>query len=221
MNLTEEVKKKKQFSELPDSVVARALEISKNDVKKARALLRKYFGVFLTNRVLRGSGEDILKSHISSKSRDYDFIYKEIFETVGLTGSILDLGCGVNPLSYGFLRNHFEDVYYVGVEGVGQLVDIGNDYFDEKGLDNLDYVMHADLLDFDVGDFLKKMDKSRVVFMFQIVDALENDSKDLRETLEQFERGKTLLQHCQKLLQGADLKVRQLTEKGLQDFVGK
>ena len=55
----------------------------------------------------------------------------------------------------------------------------------------------------------------------QIVNVLENDSQDLRGTLEQFERGKALLQHCQKLLQGADLKVRQLTEEGLQDFEGK
>jgi len=71
-------------------------------------------------------------------------------------------------------------------------------------------------------DAVKKLTYEQALLeLEQIVDALENDSKDLRETLEQFERGKTLLQHCQKLLQGADLKVRQLTEKGLQDFVGK
>jgi exodeoxyribonuclease VII small subunit len=55
----------------------------------------------------------------------------------------------------------------------------------------------------------------------QIVNALENDSQGLEGTLRQFERGKTLLQHCQKLLQGAELKVRQLTEEGFRDFDGK
>jgi len=178
MNLIEEVRRKKQFAELPDSVVKRALDKSGNDVKGARSLLRKYFGVFLSNKVLKGVDESVLKSHLSSKNRDYDLVYSKIFEKVGLVGSIFDLGCGVNPLSYEFIRKYFGDVYYVGVEGVGQLVDVGNDYFEEKGLDNLCYVLHEDLLDFDVGDFLKKMNKTRVVFMFQIVDALEFFEKD-------------------------------------------
>ncbi len=46
MSLIREVKKKKEFSGLPDSVVARALGESDDDIKKARSLLRKYFGVF-------------------------------------------------------------------------------------------------------------------------------------------------------------------------------
>ena len=47
MNLVGEVKKKKGFSGLPDSVVERALMESEDDVKETRSLLRKYFGVFL------------------------------------------------------------------------------------------------------------------------------------------------------------------------------
>ncbi len=48
----------------------------------------------------------------------------------------------------------------------------------------------------------------------RIVQQLENQSLELETTLKLFERGKTLLVHCQKLLDQAELKVRELeTEK--------
>ena len=52
VGLINEVRKKREFGGLPDSVVVRALEMSDGDVKGAREFLRKYFGVFLTTRVL-------------------------------------------------------------------------------------------------------------------------------------------------------------------------
>lgn len=63
-----EIKKKREFSKLPDSIVER-VATGTESVKEARALLRKYFGVFLTNRVIKGKGtfEEILSAHISSK----------------------------------------------------------------------------------------------------------------------------------------------------------
>lgn len=178
MNLIEEVKKKKEFSELPDSIVERALGLVKGDVKEARALLRKYFGVFLTNRVLRfarsqatGNGsQEILGMHISSRRRDYGEFYSKIFSVVGDVGSVVDLGCGVNGFSYGYLP---KGISYVGVEGVKQLVDLSNDYFEREGYDGK--VFHLDLFDVPrVIEILKGAKKSRVVFLFQVVDALEN-----------------------------------------------
>ena len=188
MNLVDEVKKKREFSGLPNSVVERALGLSEGDVKNTRALLRKYFGVFLTNRVLKGKG-GLLVVHMSSKKRDYQKFYSKIFEVVrgcerrgedfddcrhrGV-GSVVDLGCGVNGFSYEYLPR---GVSYIGVEAAGQLVDLTNDYFDEKGYDGR--VLHGDL--FDVGfvkKILKDAGKPRVVFMFQVVDALENLERD-------------------------------------------
>ncbi|MAH51363.1 hypothetical protein CMI37_36440 [Candidatus Pacearchaeota archaeon] len=80
-DLISEVKKKREFSELPDSVVERVLEKSEGDVKGARALLRKYFGVFLTNKILKGNlnADEILEKHISSQRRDYRELYGRIF----------------------------------------------------------------------------------------------------------------------------------------------
>jgi exodeoxyribonuclease VII small subunit len=48
-----------------------------------------------------------------------------------------------------------------------------------------------------------------------ILASLENESIQLDETMKMFERGKELIQHCQKLLDQAELKVRSLSdEKG-------
>jgi len=45
-----------------------------------------------------------------------------------------------------------------------------------------------------------------------ITEKLENQPLELEETLALFERGKTLIQHCQALLEKAELKVSQLTD---------
>lgn len=169
MNLVEEVKKKKEFSGLPDSIVKRALAESDEDVKGARKLLRKYFGVFLTNRVLKGKG-NLLDVHISSKKRDYVEFYSKIFQGIDEVGSIIDLGCGVNGFSYEYLPSEAE---YVGIEAASQLVDQMNEFFEINSFNAK--AVCLDLFEIDkVLDVLKVQRKPRVVFLFQVIDALEN-----------------------------------------------
>jgi len=193
MDFISEVKKKKEFSGLPDSVVARALKESGDEVKEARSLLRKYFGVFLTNRVLKfGSrksevgSRDILSCHISSKKRRYEEFYDSIFsmqnhDTFGaafrMEGknkiSIVDLGCGVNGFSYEFLP---KGTRYVGVEAAGQLVDQMNSFFKENKFDG--EAICGDLFDLDLIRGILEKEKPDVVFLFQVVDALESVEKN-------------------------------------------
>ncbi len=212
-SLIKEIKKKKEFSELPDSIVERASRMAKGDVKESRALLRKYFGVFLTNRVLRfGSrksevgGRGMLEVHMSSKKRDYQKFYSKIFEVVGGPrrlgevldkgrhqdiGSVVDLGCGVNGFSYGHLRDVVGNVDYIGVEVAGQLVNQMNVFFKERNFDAR--AVRADLFEVEgVLDILSSKDDSgdpkkakspRVVFMFQVVDALESMKRDFSKEL--------------------------------------
>ena len=54
-----------------------------------------------------------------------------------------------------------------------------------------------------------------LVELENIVQQLEDQSLELDLTLKLFERGKTLIQHCQTLLDKADLKVRQLSEDSM------
>jgi len=198
MSLIEKIKRKKEFSSLPDSIVERAAKISGGEVKESRALLRKYFGVFLTNRVLKakGSADEILKAHISSKKRDYEKFYGEIFLDAGKIGSIIDLGAGVNGFSYSYLQKELGSVNYLAIEAAGQLVKNMNNYFQDCGFEKA-HALGGDL--FNVSEILKilkkvgsgrashaflertlgkKQKKLRIIFMFQIVDALENLEKD-------------------------------------------
>lgn len=46
----------------------------------------------------------------------------------------------------------------------------------------------------------------------EILEALEGEARGLDQTLGLYERGRALVQHCQTLLEQADLKVRQLDQ---------
>lgn len=176
MNLIKEIKKKREFSQLPDSIIERVANLSKGDIKKSRALLRKYFGVFLTNRVLKGK-EDVLSLHFSSKKRNYEKFYGEIFSGLGDFDSVIDLGCGVNGFSYEYLQNVLGDFDYIGVEAAGQLVRLMNNYFEINGFFAKTIV--EDLFDIKkVVKILKVAKKRRVVFLFQVLDAFENLEKN-------------------------------------------
>ncbi|MCD6576923.1 MAG: exodeoxyribonuclease VII small subunit [Anaerolineaceae bacterium] len=48
----------------------------------------------------------------------------------------------------------------------------------------------------------------------KMISDLENNPNGLEKSVVLFERGKALIQHCQKLLDEAELKVQQLEEDG-------
>jgi len=169
-----EVKKKKEFSKLPDSIVERALEKCGDDIKEARAFLRKYFGIFLTNKVMKGKEMGVLRDHKSSMKRDYEKFYGEIFRRGCKVNSVIDLGSGVNGFSYEYLKEILGDVEYFGIEASGQLVENVNEYFEETGLKKYCQTVCGDIFDLkNVVRILRKAGKPRVVFMFQVIDALE------------------------------------------------
>ena len=51
-----------------------------------------------------------------------------------------------------------------------------------------------------------------------IVQALEGEQRPLEEAMTLFERGQALVRHCGELLDGAELKVRELSGGQLSDF---
>lgn len=176
-DLIKEIKKKRELSGLPDSIIERASEMAKGDVKESRALLRKYFGVFLTNKVLKGKG-DLLAAHISSKERNYEKIYRRIIDDEDV---IFDLGCGVNGFSYGKILS-FGKKKYVGVEAVEQLVKIMNEYFNENSFDAL--AICEDLMKYGkVLEIISREDGKKSVWLFNVVDAIESFEKDYSKKL--------------------------------------
>ena len=179
MSILEEIKKKKEFSKLPDSIIEDAAEKFDGDVKKARAYLRKYFGIFLTNKVLKGDIDPdiVLKNHISSKGRDYGKFYSEIFEEIKGVESVIDLGAGVNGFSYKYLKDTLGDIEYVGVEAAGQLVGQMDDYFSNENFNAR--AVHRNIFDIEkILEILVGLRKPRAILMLQVIDALESSEKN-------------------------------------------
>lgn len=204
--LVSEVKKKKEFSQLPDSLIDKALSLSKNNFKETRALLRKYFGVFLTNKVLKIKDEEILKRHVSSKKRDYMEFYEKIFEGNKNFREVLDIGCGVNGFSYVSLKENTGEIKYVGLEAVGQIVEKSNEFFKKRGFEKA-RVFHLDIFDLgSVEKFVKEAEIPKAIFLFQIIDALEAFERDF---------SKKLLLMIKKYLRKDDLLVVTMPTKSL------
>jgi len=177
------IKQKKEFSNLPDSLVWEFSKKCGGGVKETRSLLRKFFGVFLTNKVMKGDGVDILKHHKSSMDRDYEEYYSKLLDNVGKVKTIIDLGCGVNGFSYNFLKSNFGDVKYVGVEAVGQLVNKMNEYFNKEKIMNAKAIW-GDLFDMQViKDIVTYSKRPVCIMLLQSIDAMESLRKDSSKSL--------------------------------------
>lgn len=81
----------------------------KKIVKEVRNELNRIYGIFQLNKDLK------LESHTSTKERIkiYPHIYRKIFSITGEPKRILDISCGLNPLSYKYLGCK---PYYIATE---------------------------------------------------------------------------------------------------------
>jgi hypothetical protein len=200
-----QVKKKREFSGLPENLVWKFLKKNNLDIKETRANLRKFYGVFLTNKVLKGKTKEVLNSHISSKGRDYPNFYKEIFEGISNNFSVIDLGCGVNGFSLQELQESLGVLNYCGVEASKQIVDITNNFFTRSSFNAK--VIWGDL--FNIGEIsrlIKNIKSPKVILMLQVIDALESLEKDY---------SKKLLLEIEKSLGGKDFVVISMPLKSI------
>jgi hypothetical protein len=193
MDLVDEISKKREFSCLPKSVIERVLSLvdvslcEKDKIREARIILRKYFGVFLTNKVVKPKDvfnyNSVLLSHKSSQKRDYNIFYDMVRSNFGFDDNFklnfIDLGSGVNGFSYPYLKNIFGNVFYRGVEASKFVVDNTNLFFKRSGYSENCACVWGDLFDENlVFGILRGVEKNRVVFLFQVIDALENLERD-------------------------------------------
>src|SRR3989344_6484620 len=98
------------------------------DVDKGRQLLDRLKLVMDVNdEDVLNTYSDLLSLHPSTEERmdKYPLVYKRIFDVTGKPNSILDLGSGLNPLSYIFMG--LEKVDYVATELTKKEVDFLND----------------------------------------------------------------------------------------------
>lgn len=70
--------------------------------------------------------QDLLMSHVSTKERvdEYPIFYKELFDMIDPPRTILDVGCGIHPLSYPFREIEPRPDVYVAIDKSRESIEI-------------------------------------------------------------------------------------------------
>jgi hypothetical protein len=175
---------KRDFSKIPKEDILLAYkkferrECSEEEkVRLTRDLLRKVYSAFTSGKLLNIKDKEeewFLRKHLSTKERlgSYSELYsKLLLNFEGKKISIIDLGSGINGLSYKFLPVRTK-ISYAGVEAVGQLVDLMNFYFEKNQLNAK--AIHKSLFNLkEIKEIIEDCENPRVVFLFKVIDSLE------------------------------------------------
>ncbi len=189
-NIIRLIKKKKPLDRLDDNFVKGFLEsflksnyklkkkaddgkIKKRDikliVKKTRNELNRIYGQFWSEGLS-------LEGHRSTKERAdfYSSIYSKIFSITGSAKKILDLGCGLNPLTYNLIPN-YKNIYFVSSELTSYDCNNLRRIFNKDNIKG--EVIKADLR------FYDKFPDTDVCFMFKLLESLETKGHKTAERL--------------------------------------
>jgi hypothetical protein len=173
---------KKEFSKIPEEDILLAYgkferrQCSEEEkVRLTRDLLRKVYSAFTSGKLLNIKDKDeewFLRKHLSTRERldYYEELYKKLFKDVQKC-SVIDLGSGINGLSYKFFPKK-SNINYMGVEAVGQLAELMNFYF-EKHHTNA-RAIHESLFNIkNIKKLIEECEKPRIIFLFKVIDSLE------------------------------------------------
>lgn len=190
--LIEKIIQKKEFSQLPEKDVELVYEkfdnnkyLDEEKIKFSRDLLRKMYTAFVSPKLLNIRDKDeewFLKKHISTRERFeyYEELYKKLLSGKKEKITIFDLGAGVNGFSYKYFNN--SRINYIGVEAVGQLVDLMNNYFMKQKLKA--EAIHASLFELEeIKKIIQKENGNKIVFLFKTLDSLEMLRRDYSKKL--------------------------------------
>ena len=163
----------------------------KEFVKEIRAELREIYGVFILKNyskkenLLEKIGKDpkienynkILRLHKSSKERlpYYAAVYKMIFTITGRPKNIVDLACGLNPVSYPYLGFNPE---YFASDLNQKDCDFINKFFEKLSIPG-----KAVPIDLTKPEEWSKIPECDVCFLLKTLDSLETVKKNVSREL--------------------------------------
>ena len=187
--ILKKITQKKEFSQLPENDVEMAFShferrqtTDEEKIKLTRDLLRKVFSVFTSLKILSLKNKDeewILRKHVSTRERlpYYEEIYKRILKGLDKKINITDLGAGINGFSYKYFKKFKLDVNYIGVEAIGQLVDLMNFYFKKEKIQGK--AIHLSLFELEkIKKLIKEQKGQKIIFLFKTLDSLEMLERD-------------------------------------------
>jgi 16S rRNA (guanine(1405)-N(7))-methyltransferase len=109
-------KKSKEFETVVKHVRSRCHDIYEifqtRDIEKRDEILNS------VKKITKENVVPILETHISTKERlpYYENLYKDIFNKTGIPKIILDIGCGLNPISIPYMDVDFSKIKYFASE---------------------------------------------------------------------------------------------------------
>ena len=197
--LIEKIMQKKEFFELPVKEVEKVFSkfekrqvSSEEKIRLTRDLLRKIYFSFGSKKLLnpkiveKKTIKEILNKHISTKERlsYYEELYEKLFsdlEGQGANISVIDLGAGINGLSYNYFKS---DTKYIAVEAIGQLVELMNVYFKREKISHKAKAFHESLFEIEkIKSLINKEKGKKIVFLFKTLDSLEMIERDYSKKL--------------------------------------
>lgn len=212
------ITQKKEFSKLREIDVELAFgKFDKKEfsdlekIKLTRALLRKVFSAFTSQKLLSLRKKDpewFLKKHLSTRERFpyYEELYQRILKGYQ-TVSVIDLGSGINGFSYEYMIDAIHSsanspdtlpvINYIAIDSIGQFMDLMNNYFKNNKLKG--NVAHLSLFELnEIKNLIKKIKRQKskilatssrsqskpiIVFLFKVIDSLEMIQKDYSKKL--------------------------------------
>jgi 16S rRNA (guanine(1405)-N(7))-methyltransferase len=147
-------------------------QIPKNSEEIKKAFMKKLKQRSLTEEDYR----KVLSLHLSTKERldSYETVYSQIFKLTGKPSSIIDLGCGLNPLSAHYMN--LKKFKYLASDIDKINLDFISEFFALSGIDGKTQVI----------DILNESDlqklafiESDVCFMFKILEIDKRVAEDL------------------------------------------
>lgn len=134
---------------------------------KAKKLLDKYAET-KDNKILR----EIMETNISTKERlgSYGWVYGEIFKRTKDIDSIMDLGCGLNPLSFPYMEPE-NDIKYYAYDINENDLEIVREFFNIYRTDNI-----VSAIDLKNPEEARKLSPADICLMFKLLDPLEKSS---------------------------------------------
>lgn len=171
----------------------------KEAVKEVRALLREVYGVFqkttgeqrrkLLDRYFsaRGKGEkltaldNLFASHQSTAERREHFaeVYSELFSQTGEVKSVMDLGCGFNPMSYRWIPGVPK---YFASDISSQDVELIEEFYEHEGIDGS--VESCDLIEEEQRQaYFSKHKGVEMVWLLKLVDTVESQQRNVSKKI--------------------------------------
>jgi len=127
------------------------------------------------------STKKLLSITLSTKERlnDYKKLYKQIFEITGKPSSIIDLGCGLNPISFPYMR--LERVKYLAFDIDEDDKNFLNDYF--KIVNSHKLSGRAEILNLRNTSSVSNLPTTDIIFLFKVIDVIDKKNHKLSEEI--------------------------------------